>query len=68
MLWYYNDSKSCHLHDKRYGIDSLIEVCYLFTSCYGNDHMIDPSIIAADSFDYWPIASNSFLSPISFSF
>ena len=37
--------KTWNLHVKRYEIDSLIEVYYLSTSCYGNGHVLDPSII-----------------------
>ena len=36
--------KTCHLHVKRYKIDFLTEVYYLFTSCYGSGHMLDPSM------------------------
>ena len=32
-------------HVKRYEIDSPTEVYYLFTSCYGSSHMLDPSIV-----------------------
>ena len=42
-MWLDSDSTNMTLV-KRYEIDSLTEV-YSFPSCYGNGHMLDPTIL-----------------------